>query len=272
MNAQQVREYVLAVIPARYGSMRLPGKPLKDIGGQPMIAHVIDRVRSARLVNEVIVATDDERIAAAVHAVGARAVITSPELQSGTDRIAAAVRDRSDATIIVNVQGDEPLLPAAMVDQAVKLLLDHRDVYAGTLVKRITSATELHNPSVPKVVLGNSRQCLYFSRSPIPYLRDVAETDWLARGEFYRHIGLYVFRKDFLLTYAALPQTPLEQFEKLEQLRILEHGYSIFAEVTNLESVPVDTEEDLDRVRAIVERASSDRHESSFTPPSHHHD
>jgi 3-deoxy-manno-octulosonate cytidylyltransferase (CMP-KDO synthetase) len=252
MNATGT-EYVLAVIPARYGSTRLPGKPLKDIGGLPMIAHVIDRVRHARLVNEVMVATDDRRIAEAAEAAGATAVMTSSELQSGTDRIAAAVRDRSDATIVVNVQGDEPLLPAAMVDQTVNQFLKSDWAHAGTLVKRISSGTDLRNPSIPKVVLGINGECLYFSRSTIPYLRDVPETDWLAKGAYWKHIGLYVFRRDFLFQYASLPQTPLELSEKLEQLRILEHGFRMVAAVTELDSIAVDTEEDLARVRAIVE-------------------
>ncbi len=249
----QARPRVLAVIPARFASQRLPGKPLADIGGRPMIAHVIERVRLAGSVDEVLVATDDARIVAAAAAAGCRAVMTSPELRSGTDRIAAAVREeRGEAGIIVNVQGDEPLLPPAMIDQAVGPLLEDPAIPAGTLVKRVQSLEELRNPSVPKVVLDRDGYCLYFSRSVIPHLRDVPGEAWLSRGPFFRHIGIYVFRRDFLLAYAAMPPTPLEQAEKLEQLRILEHGYRIRASVTELDSIAVDTPEDLERVRALA--------------------
>jgi 3-deoxy-manno-octulosonate cytidylyltransferase (CMP-KDO synthetase) len=243
---------VLAVIPARYASRRLPGKPLADIAGRPMILHVLERVRRARSVDEVIVATDDARIAEAVEAAGCRAVMTPSELRSGTDRIAAAVKERTDAALVVNVQGDEPLLPPAMIDQAVRPLLDDPAIVASTLVKRVTTMEELQNPSLPKVVLDNSGFCLYFSRSVVPHLRDVPVEAWLSRGLFYRHIGLYVFRREFLLAFAGMVQTPLEQAENLEQLRILEHGYRIKAVVTELESTAVDTPEDLERVRGML--------------------
>ncbi|HEX9006182.1 MAG TPA: 3-deoxy-manno-octulosonate cytidylyltransferase [Bacteroidota bacterium] len=247
------RPRVLAVIPARFASQRLPGKPLADIGGRPMIVHVIERVRRARSVDEILVATDDRRILAAVEGAGCRAVMTSPALRSGTDRIAAAVRaEEPEADIIVNVQGDEPLLPPAMIDQAVGPLVADPAIEAGTLVKRVESLEELRNPSIPKVVLDREGYCLYFSRSVIPHLRDLPEEAWLARGPFYRHIGIYVFRRDFLLTYAAMAPTPLEQAEKLEQLRILEQGHRIRAAVTELESIAVDTPEDLERVRALA--------------------
>ncbi len=251
--SRQGRARVLAVIPARYGSQRLPGKPLAEIAGRPMIVHVIERVRRASTVDEVVVATDDARIASAVEGAGCRAVMTSPALRSGTDRIAAAVREgKEEADIIVNVQGDEPLLPPAMVDQAVRPLLADQALLAGTLVRRVGSLDELRNPSVPKVVLDREGYCLYFSRSVIPHLRDVPEEDGVARGLFFRHIGIYVFRRDFLLAYAAMPPTPMEQAEKLEQLRILEHGHRIRAAVTELDSIAVDTVEDLERVRALA--------------------
>jgi 3-deoxy-manno-octulosonate cytidylyltransferase (CMP-KDO synthetase) len=243
---------VLAVIPARYGSRRLPGKPLAEIAGRPMILHVIDRVRRAHLVDEVLVATDDRRIADAVEGAGCRAVMTPVELRSGTDRVARAAAESPGAALVVNVQGDEPLLPSAMIDQAVQPLLENPAIDVGTLIRRVADREELLNPSVPKVVLDKDGFCLYFSRSVIPHLRDVPEEAWLARGCFYRHVGLYVFRREFLLAYALMRRTPLEQAENLEQLRILEHGYRIKAVVTELDSVAVDTPEDLARVRAMA--------------------
>ncbi len=246
-----MNDRVVAVIPARYASTRFPGKPLADIGGRPMIAHVIDRVRMAASVQEVIVATDDDRIARAVRACDCSAVMTSTSLRSGTDRVAEAVRQRADVTIVVNVQGDEPLLPPTMIDQAVHLVQEDPAVHAGTLVQRVVDPADLDNPSVVKVVLGADGRCLYFSRSPIPHVRGVTGDGRMNHCSYYRHVGLYVFRREFLLRYAALDQTPLEIVENLEQLRILEHGYVIKAAITGLESVAVDTPEDLEKVRTL---------------------
>jgi 3-deoxy-manno-octulosonate cytidylyltransferase (CMP-KDO synthetase) len=247
MNAA---ERIIAVIPARYASERLPGKPLADIAGKPMIQHVVERVRRASLVREVIVATDDARIASAVHGFGGHAVMTDPALRSGTDRIAAVVRGLPDASIVVNVQGDEPLLHPAMVDEAVRPLLEDARLNVATLVQRIVDPADLDNPAVVKVVLDHQRNCLYFSRLPIPCVRDAAPGERLRGAPFWKHVGLYVFRRPFLLRIASLPQTELEQAEKLEQLRILEHGERIRASITEHESVPVDTPADLERVRA----------------------
>ncbi|MGA9119506.1 MAG: 3-deoxy-manno-octulosonate cytidylyltransferase [Bacteroidota bacterium] len=243
---------VVVVIPARYASHRLPGKPLADIGGRPMIVRVAEQARQARTVSDVLVATDDERIRVAVERAGFRAVMTSAECRSGTDRIAEAIASDREADIIVNVQGDEPLLPPAMIDEAVQPFFDDPEVEAGTLVKRVRTEEELRNPSIPKVVLDVHQNCLYFSRSVIPHLRDADPAEWLAQGVWYRHVGLYVFRRAMLLRFPALPGTPLERMEKLEQLRILEHGFRIRAVVTELESIAVDTPEDLERVRRIL--------------------
>jgi 3-deoxy-manno-octulosonate cytidylyltransferase (CMP-KDO synthetase) len=242
----------VVIIPARYGSERLPGKPLADIAGTPMIVRVMKQAARATLVHEVVVATDDERIMAAVSAHGGRAVMTPAELRSGSDRIAYAARALDDADIIVNVQGDEPLIPPAMIDQAVLPLVRDPGVDVGTLVRRVRSVEELRNPNLPKVVLGEGGDCLYFSRSPIPFGRDVTDGELITRFPVYRHIGLYVFRRTFLLQFAAMAQSPLEQAEKLEQLRILERGHRIHAEVTEYDSIAVDTQEDLERVRMIV--------------------
>jgi 3-deoxy-manno-octulosonate cytidylyltransferase (CMP-KDO synthetase) len=247
------RERVIAIIPARYGSERLPGKPLADIAGKPMIQHVAERVRMASLVNGVIVATDDGRIAAAVAAFGGTCAMTDPAFRSGTDRVAAVAEASPDATIIVNVQGDEPLIHPAMVDEAVQPLLDDPGLNVATLVHRITDPDELDNPAVVKVVLDHQKNCLYFSRSAIPFARDVAPGDRL-QHVYWKHVGLYVFRRPFLLTFASLPQSALERAEKLEQLRILEHGERIRASITEHESFPVDTPRDLELVRARAGR------------------
>lgn len=242
----------VAIIPARWASVRLPGKPLADIGGKPMIQHVYERTARAHLLDAVCVATDDARIAAAVRAFGGTAMLTPADLRSGSDRIAFAARSMEDAGIIVNVQGDEPLIDPVMIDEAVEPL--HRDpsLAACTLVRQIRTVEELYNPGIPKVVLDREGFCLYFSRSPIPFVRDVPADTWLSSATVYKHVGLYVYRRAFLLTYASLPQTPLERAEKLEQLRILEHGYRIRAVVTDHDSIPVDTVADLDRVRTIL--------------------
>jgi 3-deoxy-manno-octulosonate cytidylyltransferase (CMP-KDO synthetase) len=246
------RPRVVAVIPARYASTRLPGKPLADIDGKPMIRHVVERVGRASLVSAVIVATDDDRIAAAVTAFGGTAVMTSPDLASGTDRVAAVAATLPDADIIVNVQGDEPLIPAAMVDEAIRPLVDDPEITCGTLVRAVTADADLTNAAVVKVVLDGRGDALYFSRSAIPFLRDVRLMDWTRTHTFYRHIGLYVFRRGFLLTLARLPQTPLERAEKLEQLRMLEAGGRIRATVTTYDSIAVDTPDDLERVRRMM--------------------
>jgi 3-deoxy-manno-octulosonate cytidylyltransferase (CMP-KDO synthetase) len=243
---------VVAVIPARYASTRLPGKPLADIAGRPMVVRVAERAREARTIADVLVATDDERIRDAVERAGFRAVMTSAACGSGTDRIAEAVKEEPGADIIVNVQGDEPLIPPAMIDEAVQPLLDDPSIDVGTLVKRVRTPEELRNPSLPKVVLDLRGRCLYFSRSVVPHCRDLDPAQWLAAGTWYRHIGLYVFRREMLLRFPTLAQTPLERMEKLEQLRILEHGYRITAAVTELESLAVDTPEDLERARQLL--------------------
>ncbi len=245
-------EQIVAIIPARYASQRLPGKPLADILGRPMVQHVYERTARATLVNLVLVATDDERIAAAVRGFGGRVVMTPESCQSGTDRIASVARSIPDATIVVNVQGDEPLIHPAMIDEAIRPLLRDPSCQVATLVRRIDAVEDLANPGTVKVVLDRHGRCLYFSRAAIPFGRDRSPAEWLRLHPYYRHIGLYVFRREFLLRYPEMKQMPLETMEKLEQLRILEHGYSITATVTEHDSIPVDTAADLDRVRALA--------------------
>jgi 3-deoxy-manno-octulosonate cytidylyltransferase (CMP-KDO synthetase) len=217
-----------------------------------MIQHVYERASLASLVNTVLVATDDERIASAVRTFGGNAVMTPASLQTGTDRIAFVARTIQEADIIVNVQGDEPLIESQMIDEAIQPMLENSEITAGTLVKRIQREEELINPNVVKVVLDTNGYCLYFSRSIIPFGQALRGDDWLAHLTYYKHIGLYVFRRELLLRYAAMNPTPLEQAENLEQLRILEHGFRIKGIVTSYDSSPVDTEEDLNAVRALV--------------------
>jgi 3-deoxy-manno-octulosonate cytidylyltransferase (CMP-KDO synthetase) len=244
----------VAIIPARFGSQRFPGKPLADILGRPMIQHVYERAKKATLVDAVIVATDDARIEAAVRGFGGTAVMTPADLRSGTDREAFVARSLNDAGIVVNVQGDEPLIAPDMIDEAIRPLCQDPAIVAGTLVRKIESRADLLNPGIPKVALDADGYCLYFSRSVIPFGRDVPEGEWLQHHVYYKHIGLYVFRREFLLRLASMRETPLERAEKLEQLRIIEHGYRIKATVTAYDSLSIDTEADLRKVRQVLER------------------
>ena len=236
---------VVAILPARYGSTRFPGKPLVDIAGKPMIQHVYERTAQTRSVNRVIVATDDDRIRAAVESFGGEVQMTRADHPSGTDRL-AEVASRIEADLIVNVQGDEPLINPKMIEAAVAPLLADPAIEMGTLMTRITAKGEYHNPNVVKVVTDRAGFALYFSRGAIPYGRDLdlQTVPTLA----FKHIGLYVYQRDFLLKYPTLPETPLEQLEKLEQLRALEHGYRIRVVETDMQSIGVDVPEDVERV------------------------
>jgi len=248
---------IIGIIPSRYASTRLPAKSLADIHGKPMVQHVYERALLSRLLTHVIVATDDERIETAVHGFGGRAVMTPVDIASGSDRIAWAART-IDADIVVNIQGDEPLIDPEMIDRTVQLLIDDAGAHAGTAVKVITSPNDIANPNVVKAVLDARMYALYFSRSAVPHVRDAGDpAAWPAEAVFYKHIGLYVYRADFLQTFARLAQTPLERTEKLEQLRILEHGYRIKCAVTETDSIAVDTHEDLERVRSEISRRSN---------------
>lgn len=241
---------IVCIIPSRYASQRLPAKSLADIHGKPMVQHVYERAKRSKLLTEVVVATDDERIESAVKKFGGKAVMTPSSIQSGSDRVAFAARNL-DADIVVNVQGDEPLISPALIDQAVQLLLDDPEAVVGTAVKKITSLDDLLTPNVVKAVIDRNHYALYFTRSLVPFVRDSKEvTDWLKQAVFYKHFGIYVYRSSFLQKYASLTPTSLEQAEKLEQLRILEHGFRIKTVITELDSIPVDTQEDLNRVRA----------------------
>lgn len=242
----------VAIIPARHGSTRLPAKPLVDLCGKPMVQHVYERTAQARLVHQVIVATDHPAIADAVKSFGGEAIMTPSDLQSGSDRIAYAARLVAGADLIVNVQGDEPLILPDMIDQAITPLLNDRAIVVGTLVKEIHSAEEIANPNIVKAVLDREGNALYFSRSPIPCFRDAAPETWHSLHQYYKHIGLYVYRREFLIEYASWPESRLERAERLEQLRILENGYRIHAAVTVHDTIPIDTSDDVARVRRIM--------------------
>jgi 3-deoxy-manno-octulosonate cytidylyltransferase (CMP-KDO synthetase) len=248
---------ILGVIPARYASSRFPGKVLAAIGGKTMLQHVWERASAARYLTEVVIATDDERIRDAAQSFRSRVVMTRPDHVSGTDRVAEAA-SASNAAVIVNIQGDEPMIDPAAIDAAVLGLLDQDDVPMATLKKQIERAGELTDPNVVKVVTDHAGNALYFSRLPIPFVRETSTKDAdegaAVRDIYFKHIGLYVYRRDFLLGYPDLPVGPLEQSERLEQLRALENGYKIRVVETEYESLGVDTPEDWERVSALFER------------------
>ncbi|NBA80821.1 3-deoxy-manno-octulosonate cytidylyltransferase [Pseudomonas putida] len=235
---------VAIVIPARYGSTRLPGKPLADIAGKPMVQHVYERAQQVSNVQLVVVATDDERVAVAVHAFGGKCVMTSPDHPSGTDRL-AEVMSHVSADIYINLQGDEPLVRPADIEALVEGMLADKDVNVGTLCHPI-DADEASNPNTVKVVLASNGNALYFSRSPIPYPRDGEHASYL------KHVGVYAYRREVLADYADLHQPMMEQAEKLEQLRLLAAGYCIRAYKVEATGPGVDTPECLERVRAIM--------------------
>lgn len=244
---------VTIVIPTRYASTRFPGKPLADLNGKPMIQWVCEGASRCSLVDKVLVATDDIRIAEAVAAFGGTAVMTRADHPTGTDRL-AEVAAGLDSELIVNVQGDEPLIDPAMIEAAVRPLLADPSIPMGTLKTPLTSLEEFHNPNVVKVVTDRQGFALYFSRAPIPHPRDFAdqlESRWRELATA-KHVGLYVYRRDFLLAFPQLAPTPLEEQEKLEQLRALEYGHRIFVAETALGVQGVDTPEDLERVKKLL--------------------
>jgi 3-deoxy-manno-octulosonate cytidylyltransferase (CMP-KDO synthetase) len=286
----------VAIIPARYESVRLPGKALLEIAGKPMICWVVERSLAARNVSRAIVATDDERIFAAVRSAGYEVVMTRADHRSGTDRIAEVAASVEDADVIVNVQGDEPLISPLTIERAIKELgervtgkgedaetwrrgdtenntRDATEVGIVTTWEPMESAADVLNPDVVKIVVDEHQTAIYFSRSPVPYPREAVRKhgsieaalrneSWLL-SSFRKHTGLYVYRRDVLLEFAQWPQSELERLESLEQLRALEHGVKIKVIKASTSSIGVDTMEDLERVRSIVEGDSSEFRVSS---------
>ena len=247
---------ILAVIPARWASTRFPGKPIADILGKPMVQWVSEQAQKASLITEVVIATDDKRIYDVVLDFGGKAVMTSPSHQSGTDRVAEAVRN-IECDIVVNVQGDEPLIPSENIDRVIKPLLDSGELSVSTLMTAIHSRSEMLDPNICKVVVDNVGCALYFTRAPIPYNRDYGcmnkskidnemDTNQMILG--YKHIGVYAYRKSFLLKFSNMKTSQLENTEKLEQLRILENRYLIQVVETEQNSIGVDHPNDLDKI------------------------
>jgi 3-deoxy-manno-octulosonate cytidylyltransferase (CMP-KDO synthetase) len=241
---------VVGIIPARFASTRLFGKILADIGGKPMIQHTYENARKSKLIKELIIAADDENVAKVARSFGARVVVTPKEIKSGSDRTAYVARDLFDAKIIVNIQCDEPFISGVMIDQAIEPLIFDLSVNVSTLAKRIEAIDDLRSPAVVKVVFDYNNFALYFSRSPIPFVRDAkTNSEKIQMAEIYKHIGLYVFRKETLLKFTSLPQTDLEKTEKLEQLRMLENDFKIKIVITEFDSLSVDTPDDLEKAR-----------------------
>lgn len=235
---------VLCVIPARYASTRLPGKPLKDIAGKPMVCRVYERAVQARKVSDTIVATDDERILAAVEANGGKAMMTRADHPTGTDRLAEVAAAFPDVDLIVNVQGDEPLIEPSLIDELAAVFETDTDLQMATVKTLMTDKDEIANPNNVKVVTDKKGYALYFSRSVLPYPRNEG-------CPVYKHIGIYAYKREFLLDYAKMESTPLEQSESLEQLRALENGFRIKVVETKAKFVGVDTAEDLEKVNEI---------------------
>jgi len=245
---------ILGVIPARLASSRFPAKVLASIASKPMLQHVYERASLARYLSRTIIATDDERVAEVARSFGAQARMTRSDHASGTDRV-AEVASAEDASIVVNIQGDEPLIDPNAIDLAILPLIHDSSVVMSTLKKRIEDPREIADPNVVKVVTNRLGDAIYFSRSPIPFERDAG-----GRSACFKHIGLYVYRREFLLNYSALPAGPLEAAERLEQLRALENGYPIRVVETEYDSVGVDTPEDLERVSRMFEQCATEGH------------
>ena len=235
----------ICVIPARYSSTRLPGKPLKDICGKPMICRVYDRAKAAKSISEVIVATDDERILKAVEENSGRAVMTRADHKTGTDRLAEVAEKFPEVDVIVNVQGDEPLIEPSLIDELILEFENDSELKMATVATELTDESEMKNPNNVKVVIDKKNNALYFSRSLIPFPRNSG------KAKVYKHIGIYAYRRNFLLEYSKMPPTELEQAESLEQLRALENGYKIRVIKSDCKFVGVDTEEDLKMVNEI---------------------
>jgi 3-deoxy-manno-octulosonate cytidylyltransferase (CMP-KDO synthetase) len=238
------------IIPARYASTRLPGKPLALIADKPMIQWVYEQASKTEYLRRVIVATDDERILQTVHSFGGEAVMTDSEFASGSDRV-AKVAETLDSDIIINLQGDEPFIPPVLLDDLV-LAFDDPEVELATPVCKIKSNEELQNPNVVKVCRDRQNYALYFSRSPIPYFRVEQTDNWINNHDFFKHVGIYAYRKDVLKAITQLPLSTLEKIERLEQLRMLENGYKIFTIETHYDSISIDTKEDLQKANQII--------------------
>ncbi len=242
----------VCVIPARFASSRLPGKPLALIADKPMIQWVYEQAIKADLIDRVIVATDHKKIKEVVELFGGEVVLTDPNLASGTDRVAKAVLD-INTDVVLNLQGDEPFVEPQLLNKLV-LIFSDPDIYMATPIRKIKSFEDLNDPNSVKVVKDMNNYALIFTRNTLPFLRDYNRGEWIDKFSYYKHIGIYAYRKSFLNKLTALPVSPLEKAEKLEQLRVLENGYKIYTIETEYESVSVDTQEDLEKVNQLINK------------------
>jgi 3-deoxy-manno-octulosonate cytidylyltransferase (CMP-KDO synthetase) len=240
---------IIGIIPARYASTRFPGKPLAFMNGKSIIQRVFEQCKSADVLDKVVVATDDQRIWDHVLDFGGEAVMTGKDHQNGTTRCAEAIikiekETGSSFEVVINIQGDEPLIQPQQI-QKIATIFNNQDTRIGTLAKKISTGEELFDPNVVKLVIGKNNKALYFSRNPIPFVRDVHKSNWISHAGFYKHIGIYGYQKNSLIEIAKLEPTSLELAEKLEQLRWMENGYQISVDYTDYDSIGIDTPEDL---------------------------
>ena len=235
----------IGVIPARYGATRFEGKVLADLAGKPVIQRVYEMAKRSKMLDDLIVATDDERIKKCVEDFGGKAAITSADHPTGTDRLREIVNPM-DVKVVVNIQGDEPLVHHTMINELVRTMLKDPSINMATVIKKIEDKSEITNPNVVKVVIDKEHFALYFSRSSIPFKRGIPAKN------FYKHLGLYAYTKDFLFTFTNLPKSELEQVESLEQLRALVHGYKIKTVETKFDTVGIDTPEDLEKAKTLL--------------------
>ena len=243
---------IIGVIPARFASSRLMGKPLANIGGKPLIQHTYESASKSRLIEKLILAVDDTKVASEARGFNADVMETPKEIASGSDRIAYVARTYKEAEIIVNIQGDEPFIKGEMIDQAIEPLLFDKSIQVTTLIKRIDNLKELDSPDIVKVVFDYNNYALYFSRAAIPYTRTaISDAAAIEITDYYKHIGLYVFRRKALFDFTNFKQTDLEKTEMLEQLRMLENGMKIKVVETEHDSISVDTQDDLKRARTF---------------------
>ncbi len=248
----KVRKGVLGVIPARYGSTRFPGKPLAEICGKPMIQHVYERSKSSKILDKLIVATDNEEIFNMVKSFGGDVIMTGENIQTGTDRTAEVARIYP-YNVVLNIQGDEPLLEGWMLDKLAEPLIKDENIHSSTLVKRITELKELEDTNLVRVIIDQNGFALYFSRAEVPFYNGSPnKKEWVKNHEYYRHIGLYGFQRDFLFKFVELGESSLEKAERLEQLRVLENGYMMKVEIVDYIPYSVDVPEDIKEVERFI--------------------
>lgn len=241
---------ILGIIPARYASTRFPGKPLVDIAGKSMIQRVFEQAKKCWQLSEVVVATDDDRIFEHVHSFGGKAAMTSATHQSGTDRCAEVAEKHPEYEVIINIQGDEPYIDPEQISTLIGCF-NNADTQLATLIKKVSNEQELHNTNSPKVIINKNSEAIYFSRSPLPHIRGQEPQNWLQHFTYFKHIGIYGYRADILKQITKLPVCPLEKAESLEQLRWVENGYKIKVAETEIETIAIDTPEDLKKLSEL---------------------